>query len=227
MGTQALHDRAQSLRDHRVPFVHARVVLAERPTSAKPGDEALVTADGEHRRLRRRPVRGVDRAQPGPLAARLGRLDAAADRAEPGVRPAGQDRGAQPVPVRRHARDLPGTRAAGAARRRARREPDRAGHVGRRVVPGLRRRAVRRGRRVVGRRRARRDPRQARGGDAHRRRPCRRARTSGSSRARSAAPRWWARSSSPTRRRPASATRRASTSARAPRPRSRCRCSPR
>jgi xanthine dehydrogenase accessory factor len=46
MGTQALHDRAQSLRDHRVPFVHARVVLAERPTSAKPGDEALVTADG-------------------------------------------------------------------------------------------------------------------------------------------------------------------------------------
>lgn len=30
----------------RVPFVHARVVLAERPTSAKPGDEALVLADG-------------------------------------------------------------------------------------------------------------------------------------------------------------------------------------
>jgi xanthine dehydrogenase accessory factor len=29
-----------------VPFVHARVVLAERPTSAKPGDEALVLADG-------------------------------------------------------------------------------------------------------------------------------------------------------------------------------------
>ena len=46
MSTQALHERAQSLRDHRVPFVHARVVLAERPTSAKPGDEALITADG-------------------------------------------------------------------------------------------------------------------------------------------------------------------------------------
>jgi xanthine dehydrogenase accessory factor len=30
-----------------VPFVHARVVLAERPTSAKPGDEAIVLADGE------------------------------------------------------------------------------------------------------------------------------------------------------------------------------------
>ncbi len=46
MGAQALHERAESLRAHRVPFVHARVVLAERPTSAKPGDEALVTADG-------------------------------------------------------------------------------------------------------------------------------------------------------------------------------------
>ena len=46
MSTQALHERAESLRAHRVPFVHARVVLAERPTSAKPGDEALVTADG-------------------------------------------------------------------------------------------------------------------------------------------------------------------------------------
>ena len=46
MSTQALHERAQSLRDHRVPFVHARVVLAQRPTSAKPGDEALITADG-------------------------------------------------------------------------------------------------------------------------------------------------------------------------------------
>jgi xanthine dehydrogenase accessory factor len=46
MSTQALHERAETLRSHRVPFVHARVVLAERPTSAKPGDEALVLADG-------------------------------------------------------------------------------------------------------------------------------------------------------------------------------------
>jgi xanthine dehydrogenase accessory factor len=38
--------RAESLQRARVPFVHARVVLAERPTSAKPGDEALVLADG-------------------------------------------------------------------------------------------------------------------------------------------------------------------------------------
>ena len=46
MTTPALRERAEALRAHRVPFVHARVVLAERPTSAKPGDEALVTADG-------------------------------------------------------------------------------------------------------------------------------------------------------------------------------------
>jgi xanthine dehydrogenase accessory factor len=38
--------RAVALRADRVPFVHARVVRAERPTSAKPGDEAVVFADG-------------------------------------------------------------------------------------------------------------------------------------------------------------------------------------
>lgn len=46
MGTRALHDRAERLRADGIPFVHARVVLAERPTSAKPGDEAIVLADG-------------------------------------------------------------------------------------------------------------------------------------------------------------------------------------
>lgn len=46
MGTQALHERAERLRADGVPFVHARVVLAERPTSAKPGDEAIVLGDG-------------------------------------------------------------------------------------------------------------------------------------------------------------------------------------
>lgn len=35
-----------ALRGEGVPFVHATVVLADRPTSAKPGDEALVFADG-------------------------------------------------------------------------------------------------------------------------------------------------------------------------------------
>jgi len=42
----ALHGRADELRAQRVPFVHARVVLADRPTSSKPGDEAIVLADG-------------------------------------------------------------------------------------------------------------------------------------------------------------------------------------
>ena len=37
---------ARDLRARRVPFVLAKVVLAERPTSAKPGDVALVLADG-------------------------------------------------------------------------------------------------------------------------------------------------------------------------------------
>jgi xanthine dehydrogenase accessory factor len=38
--------RAAELRAERVPFVHATVVLADRPTSAKPGDEAVVFGDG-------------------------------------------------------------------------------------------------------------------------------------------------------------------------------------
>jgi len=38
--------RAIELRESRVPYVHARVVLAEAPTSAKPGAEALVLPDG-------------------------------------------------------------------------------------------------------------------------------------------------------------------------------------
>ena len=41
-----VEERAASLRRARTPYVHARVVLAERPTSAKPGDEAIVLSDG-------------------------------------------------------------------------------------------------------------------------------------------------------------------------------------
>ena len=41
-----LRKRADALHRERIPFVQARVVLAERPTSAKPGDEAIVLADG-------------------------------------------------------------------------------------------------------------------------------------------------------------------------------------
>lgn len=43
---QDLSGRAAVLRDERIPFVHARVVWAEPPTSAKPGDEAIVAGDG-------------------------------------------------------------------------------------------------------------------------------------------------------------------------------------
>jgi len=43
---QDLSDRSHELRRARVPFVHARVVVAERPTSAKAGDEAIILADG-------------------------------------------------------------------------------------------------------------------------------------------------------------------------------------
>ena len=43
---QDLSGRAGALQVTRAPFVHARVVWAERPTSAKPGDEAIVLADG-------------------------------------------------------------------------------------------------------------------------------------------------------------------------------------
>ncbi len=46
MSSAALEVRSAQLRADRVPFVHARVVVAERPTSAKPGDEAIVFADG-------------------------------------------------------------------------------------------------------------------------------------------------------------------------------------
>ena len=41
-----IESRAAALRQERVPFVHARVVRAERPTSAKPGDQAVVLPDG-------------------------------------------------------------------------------------------------------------------------------------------------------------------------------------
>jgi xanthine dehydrogenase accessory factor len=46
MTTRSISERSSELRTSRVPFVHARVVFAERPTSAKPGDEALILGDG-------------------------------------------------------------------------------------------------------------------------------------------------------------------------------------
>lgn len=44
--TRSLLDREAGLRAARSPFVVATVVRAERPTSAKPGDRAIVLADG-------------------------------------------------------------------------------------------------------------------------------------------------------------------------------------
>lgn len=46
MSRPEVEQRVAQLRHERVPFVHATVVLAERPTSAKPGDQAIVFGDG-------------------------------------------------------------------------------------------------------------------------------------------------------------------------------------
>src|SRR5690348_374733 len=46
MTSSDLLERAQRLRSARTPFVLATVVRAQRPTSAKAGDSALVLADG-------------------------------------------------------------------------------------------------------------------------------------------------------------------------------------
>lgn len=46
MSRADLEVRATKLREEGVPFVRARVVLAQRPTSARAGDEAIIHADG-------------------------------------------------------------------------------------------------------------------------------------------------------------------------------------
>ena len=46
MSRADLQDRASDVRTGRIPYVLARVVPAQRPTSAKPGDEAIIFADG-------------------------------------------------------------------------------------------------------------------------------------------------------------------------------------
>jgi xanthine dehydrogenase accessory factor len=46
MSRHEIAERASELRRQRIPFVHARVIFAERPTSAKAGDEAIVLSDG-------------------------------------------------------------------------------------------------------------------------------------------------------------------------------------
>jgi xanthine dehydrogenase accessory factor len=44
--TTSIAERARELTDSRRPYVHATVVRAQEPTSAQPGDDALILADG-------------------------------------------------------------------------------------------------------------------------------------------------------------------------------------
>jgi xanthine dehydrogenase accessory factor len=46
MSTMAMNERALQLRRARTPFVHATVVRAQPPTSAHPGDQAIMLSDG-------------------------------------------------------------------------------------------------------------------------------------------------------------------------------------
>lgn len=41
-----MSERVQQLRRARTPFVHATVVRAQQPTSARPGDQAILLSDG-------------------------------------------------------------------------------------------------------------------------------------------------------------------------------------
>ena len=118
---------SQELVAQRVPFVLAKVVLAERPTSARPGDEALVLADGTMEGFV-----GGDCAEATVRAQALAVLDSgepvvlrisADGRATAG----GQGDGAQPLPQRRHVGDLPRTASPAAADGGRRRRPDRRG----------------------------------------------------------------------------------------------------
>ena len=218
--------RVDGLRTRRTPFVLATVVRAERPTSAKPGDCAVVTADGTLDGFVGGVVRGVDRARGEPAAARGGGVRAAADhpgRRRRGARAGRRADGRQPVPLRRHAGDLPGgddpADAGGGVRGVAGGAGARAGGGraglgradGARAADG---RHVRRGRRVA---RARRARRAARGAG----RPT--WTTSRWSRAAVARPRCSTSSARPTPSAPASTRPPGWTSARARRRRSRCR----
>src|SRR5262249_25488468 len=46
MSSTDVQERARMLRRERVPFEHARVIRAEKPTAARPGDEAVVLPGG-------------------------------------------------------------------------------------------------------------------------------------------------------------------------------------
>lgn len=46
MSAMTMEERARQLRQARTPFVHATVVRAQQPTSAHPGDQAILLSDG-------------------------------------------------------------------------------------------------------------------------------------------------------------------------------------
>ena len=192
--THDLAPRAQELRHARAAYVHARVVVAEKPTSAKPGAEAIVLADGTIEGFRRWGVCRIDGSRPGARPARLRRNAAAAHHAAARGTTARLADRAQPVPVGWHARDLPRAGHPGAAGRRRRRYSDRpgaarTGRPARPRRPALRRHAARR-------HRCSRDrlARPRRGTGARRRAAGRTFRTSVSWPAESEASRCWARS---------------------------------
>ena len=95
----------------------------KRPTSAKPGDEALVLPDGTIEGFVGGTCAESTVLAQGLALHRLRRVVAAADHARAGAATAGQARRAQRLPVGRHARDLPRTGAAGAAAGGVRRRP--------------------------------------------------------------------------------------------------------
>ena len=122
MSRADLDVRATQLRGQGVPFVRARVVLAEKPTSAKPGDEAIIHADGSiegfvggtcaETTVRAQSLMLLDSKQP-----LLLRITPTEERSSGSHGDAGgrDDDRAQPVPVRRHAGDLPRPGGAGPA----------------------------------------------------------------------------------------------------------------
>ena len=92
-----ISERAEQLMRARTPFVHATVVRAQQPTSARPGDEAILLVDGTIEGFV-----GGDCAQNSVRKAALGALSGSA----------GRLRRRQPVSVRRCAGDLSDAEAA-------------------------------------------------------------------------------------------------------------------
>ena len=132
MTNTELLTRADVLRHGRTPFVLATVVRAERPTSAKAGDRALVLPDGTlegfvggtcaETTVRLQGLRLLETGESPLLRITPDRGHRDRRRAGAGRRPG---HGGQPVPVRRDARHLPGGHPPPDAGARLRRRPHR------------------------------------------------------------------------------------------------------